>query len=194
VRFFYDCEFIEDGRTIDLISIGIVSEDGREYYAVNSKAGRGKLRDRILGREWLMANVVPHLPLARKPTTPAEVLATVVAGLNPRVFHLDETDPVVKPRWIIRNEVLALLGDEPELWAWYGAYDHITLMQLFGAMADKPAGLPMWTNDLKQECHRLGIDESELPAPTGRQHNALGDARWLREAWQWLRERESGRG
>jgi 3' exoribonuclease, RNase T-like len=35
VKIFYDTEFIEDGRTIDLISIGMVAEDGREYYAVN---------------------------------------------------------------------------------------------------------------------------------------------------------------
>jgi hypothetical protein len=37
-RYAFDTEFIEDGRTIDLISIGIVCEDGREYYAVNSDA------------------------------------------------------------------------------------------------------------------------------------------------------------
>src|SRR5260221_101420 len=32
IRYFYDTEFIEDGHTIDLISIGIVAEDGRELY------------------------------------------------------------------------------------------------------------------------------------------------------------------
>jgi hypothetical protein len=31
----YDLEFLEDGRTIELISIGMVCDDGREYYAVN---------------------------------------------------------------------------------------------------------------------------------------------------------------
>ena len=46
MRFFYDCEFIEDGTTIDLVSIGVVGEDGREFYAVStefdaSRAGRG---------------------------------------------------------------------------------------------------------------------------------------------------------
>jgi hypothetical protein len=29
MKYYYDTEFIEDGRTIDLISIGIVAEDGR---------------------------------------------------------------------------------------------------------------------------------------------------------------------
>ncbi|MGH3782429.1 MAG: polyadenylate-specific 3'-exoribonuclease AS, partial [Pseudonocardiaceae bacterium] len=37
MRFFYDCEFIEDGVTIELISIGVVDEQGREYYAVSTE-------------------------------------------------------------------------------------------------------------------------------------------------------------
>ena len=36
-RYFYDCEFVEDGRTIDLVSIGMVCDDGREYYAISSE-------------------------------------------------------------------------------------------------------------------------------------------------------------
>ena len=33
MKFWFDTEFIEDGKTIDLISIGIVAEDGRTFYA-----------------------------------------------------------------------------------------------------------------------------------------------------------------
>ena len=36
-RYFYDTEFIEDGTTIDLVSIGIVDEAGREFYAVSTE-------------------------------------------------------------------------------------------------------------------------------------------------------------
>ena len=36
-RFFYDTEFIEDGTTIDLVSIGVVDETGREFYAVSTQ-------------------------------------------------------------------------------------------------------------------------------------------------------------
>ena len=36
-RYFYDCEFIEDGRTIELVSIGVVDETGREFYAVSTE-------------------------------------------------------------------------------------------------------------------------------------------------------------
>ena len=35
MRYFYDTEFIEDGQTIELVSIGIVGENGSEYYAVS---------------------------------------------------------------------------------------------------------------------------------------------------------------
>ena len=57
MKYFFDTEFIEDGLTIDLISIGIVAEDGREYYAVNWEC------DLSAGNEWVQNNVVKYLPL-----------------------------------------------------------------------------------------------------------------------------------
>lgn len=55
MKFFMDTEFIEDGRTIDLISIGIVSEDGRTYYAENSECNLSR------ASQWVRDNVFPHL-------------------------------------------------------------------------------------------------------------------------------------
>lgn len=56
MRYFLDTEFIEDGKTIDLVSIGIVAEDGREYYACSTEARLD------LASEWVRNNVLPHLP------------------------------------------------------------------------------------------------------------------------------------
>ena len=61
MRYFYDTEFIDNGRIIDLISIGVVAEDGREYYAVSiefdpESAGR-----------WVRTNVLPKLPSPASP-------------------------------------------------------------------------------------------------------------------------------
>jgi hypothetical protein len=53
MRFFYDCEFIEDGTTIDLVSIGVVGEDGREFYAVSTEF------DASRAGAWVRANVLP---------------------------------------------------------------------------------------------------------------------------------------
>jgi hypothetical protein len=54
-RLWFDTEFIEDGRTIDLMSIGIVRDDGEEYYAESAEC------DLSRASEWVKENVVPHL-------------------------------------------------------------------------------------------------------------------------------------
>ncbi len=56
MRYFYDCEFIEDGRTIELVSIGVVCEDGREFYAVSTEF------DPDRAGKWVRRNVLPKLP------------------------------------------------------------------------------------------------------------------------------------
>lgn len=56
MKYFLDTEFIEDSKTIDLISIGIVCEDGRELYRVSTEAQLHR------ANEWVRANVLVHLP------------------------------------------------------------------------------------------------------------------------------------
>ncbi len=173
----YDTEFLEDGHTIELISIGIVCEDGREYYAVNSEMDV----DRIKRDDWLMRNVWPHLPLQgrRDSAYPA----------SRSDGYLDRSSTLVKPKWVIANEVREfIVGDIadrdeviadhelPELWAYYGAYDHVALCQLWGRMVKHPRFMPMWTHDLMQLIEPL--KGFEKPAQQGEEHNALADARW----------------
>jgi hypothetical protein len=55
MRFWFDTEFIEDGKTIDLISIGVVAEDGRGFYAESSEC------DLTRASPWVRENVLPHL-------------------------------------------------------------------------------------------------------------------------------------
>lgn len=55
-KMYFDTEFIEDGVTIDLISIGVVDEEGREFYAISSEFDESKASD------WVQANVLVHLP------------------------------------------------------------------------------------------------------------------------------------
>jgi hypothetical protein len=99
---------------------------------------------------------------------------------------VDLTDEVVKPRSQIAREVRAALlsGYAPELWAWYASYDHVVLAQLFGSMVNFPRSLPMWTNDLRQWQHQLGV--TTMPEQTDGLHNALADARFNRVRWDYL--------
>lgn len=172
MRYFYDLEFLEDGQTIELISIGIVSDDGREYYAVSADATRGRLERRIRRHDWLMTNVVPTLPQPHGDWR----------NHMPKSWLFDYNSPLVKPRAMIAREVqeFLLAADKPVLWADYGAYDHVALCQLWGAMIDLPDGLPMFTCDIQQEALRLGVAWDELPQQESGQHNALADARHAR--------------
>lgn len=174
-RFFYDTEFIEDGVTIDLISIGIVAGDGREFYAVSSEFSIAKLH----ANPWLVENVRPYLP-----ELPHREGARCRCAYG---WHLDTDDPVVRPRAQIARAVrdFLLSGDTaPELWAYYGAYDHVALAQLWGRMIDLPAGIPMWTNDIRQEIHRLG--NPTMPEQDAKEHHALADARHNKVMFDYL--------
>lgn len=55
MRVWFDTEFIEDGKTIDLISIGIIREDGEELYLESKETDWSKASD------WVLQNVRPHL-------------------------------------------------------------------------------------------------------------------------------------
>lgn len=194
MRYFYDTEFLDNGRTIDLISIGIVREDDETYYAVNSEIDQGAIKE----HHWLKDNVWPHLPLRGDKVGLKYVggvrgdAAGHTVGLTDYGV-LDTGSALVKPRWVIANEVRDFLTVDPErenneLWAYYCAYDHVALAQLWEPMIRLPKGVPMWTHDLKQEMERLGVATYAVPANES-EHNALVDAQWNKCMYEELQRR-----
>lgn len=184
MRIFYDTEFLDRGphHPIDLISVGMVREDGSTLYAVSNEFDQRA----VSAHPWLKLHVWPHLPLAgprpgmRGPTRP----------------RLDTTHPDVHPRaQIARMVARFVLGTpHPELWADHPAHDHVVLTQLFGAMVDLPAGFPMRTKDLRQRMDHHGVER--LPPRSGDHtpHHALSDALQLRNNMLWIdQQRQEGR-
>jgi hypothetical protein len=55
VKYWIDTEFIERPYTIDLISVGLVAEDGREFYAESNEVDWSK------ASQWTLLNVRPQL-------------------------------------------------------------------------------------------------------------------------------------
>lgn len=153
MRFFYDLEFGVTAPEVSLISIGVVAEDGSEYYAVSSEF------DPMAVHPWVRDNVLPQLP-------PASTW---------------------KSRSTIRGELLAFFGSDPVLWAWYGAYDHVALCQLWGAMPELPRAIPRFTMDVRQLWEHLG--RPALPQQESGLHDALADARHVKTKWEALAER-----
>jgi hypothetical protein len=163
MKYYLDTEFLDDGETIELVSVGVAAEDGRTYYAVSEDVSWGRVRK----HPWLMANVWPHLPLNPMPSDSGRL-------------HLDFNHPDVKPRETIAADLTGFFGENyiprcgNELWAYYGAYDFVALCQLWGPMLATPEGVPKRINDLAQEAARLGVHT--LPEQTTPKHHALNDA------------------
>jgi hypothetical protein len=129
-RFFYDCEFIEDGSTIDLVSIGVVDETGREFYAVSTEF------DGSRAINWVRRNVLDKLPGPAAPVWRSrEQIRTELL------------------------EFLTGPGESIELWAWMAGYDHVVLCQLWGDMRALPRPIPRFTHELRQRWEELGCPE-----------------------------------
>jgi hypothetical protein len=112
-RFYFDTEFAEDGRTIDLISIGVVCEDGREFYAVSTEFDADACND------WVQAHVLPLLP---HPTDPAwmsradirTALLTFVGACKPEFWaYYADYD------WVALCQLFGTMLDLPNGWPMY---------------------------------------------------------------------------
>lgn len=174
-RYWFDTEFMEDGRTIELLSIGVVCEDGREFYAENLDA------DLSHANEWVQANVLPHLWHLQADKKQANEWSRD-GGAGGLLLHKDIARDL--RRFVAEGE------RKPQWWAYYGDYDWVVLCQLYGRMIDLPDGWPMFAMDVKQEAVKLG--DPRLPKQTSTEHHALADARWTREAWQFCESQSGG--
>ncbi|MHC5779688.1 3'-5' exonuclease family protein [Nostoc sp.] len=110
-----DSEFIENGSTIDLISIGIVAEDGRQFYAINWDCDYRKAND------WVKANVLVHLPFRPNDSPGKEgsawktrsVIRDAIATFLGCEYRVDKS-----PKYALKEGV-----EKPEFWTYYGSYD-----------------------------------------------------------------------
>jgi hypothetical protein len=56
-RIFIDTEFVEDGKTIDLISIALVDDLGGELYLVSSEYDRAKAESHAFVSQYVLPKV-----------------------------------------------------------------------------------------------------------------------------------------
>jgi hypothetical protein len=136
MKYFIDSEFVEDGLTIDLISIGIVREDGKKYYAISDDFDAEKASD------WVRKNVFPKLDLK---------------GFD---------DAWKSKKEIREEVLEFMKDDkEIEVWADYASYDWVVFCQLFGRMIDLPKGFPMFCHDIQQYRGNIDVSKIESQVP-----------------------------
>ena len=110
MRIWFDTEFIEDGRTIDLMSIGMVREDGEIYYA--------ELEECDLSRAsaWVKQNVIPNLCGGVNIRPRAVVAKELVefAGEKPEFWaYYADYD------WVALCQLFGTMMDLPKGWPMY---------------------------------------------------------------------------
>lgn len=178
--YYVDTEFLDTGKEIELVSIGIVCEDGRTYYAQSTEFDEDK------ASEWVNEHVLKLLPPC--------------PCCGHQVNHVDQPTGTCRSQYCmwrnreyIKRDILAFMDSEqygtPELRGWITSYDYVAFAQLFGTMLDVPAGFPHYIADLQMLLDAQGITDDMLPPQEEGQHHALEDARHVKRLWELVKAR-----
>lgn len=107
MKIFFDTEFIEDGRTIDLISIGLVRDDGATLYFENSEC------DYTRASSWVRENVLAHLAGPRVQADRASIARNVLefVGEKPEFWaYFADYD------WVVLCQLYGTMMQLPKGW------------------------------------------------------------------------------
>jgi hypothetical protein len=205
MNYFLDTEFTEGTQqkrflgvvygktapTIDLISIGMTSEDGRAYYAVSKDFNlreaweRYDLKEAELSVEkkyWLREKVLKPIWAefseryqSENMGMPDEHYAFSYRSLKVLIGLYGKTNEQIK------QDLLAfVVADEAgiDFYGYYCDYNWVVFCWLFGKMIDLPEGFPRYCRDLKQtmDHYRLGSKWKEREVAQSTRHHALDDA------------------
>lgn len=177
--YFLDTEFFEDGKTIDLISIALVAEDGRELYHINKDFDYNRAID-------VMDEKYDHFVLH-------EVLSPMAKaeGFDKDPFGMILDSERSVPYSELSDKVMEFIGEDedPKFYAYYADYDWVVFCQLFGRMIDLPENFPMFCMDLKQMMFERGLGsewKNDLCPEPEDSHNALIDANWNKRLYQCI--------
>lgn len=224
MKYFFDTEFIEGFRKplfgkrshfIDLISIGIVTENSKKFYQISCEYNYND------ADEWVKQNVI--LPLYLQTVSGDQRNRLTVENFH-KFYGLTNkqiadaikefiytTSGINNPNTIgnwdkVKNKFPI------DFYAYYADYDWVLLCSLFGRMIDLPKGFPMYCNDLKQsldayvtqwrsdrikneqkpinfaswETYLISVKNHPDYPKQENEHNALDDAQWNFKLFKFL--------
>lgn len=186
MKYFLDTEFIEGYRNVEdkklhvveLISIGMVCEDGRELYAISNEFDHSKANDFV--REHVLTPEFNHFSINRGSY-----------DLNCMQLKTQHGMPIPAIRRKITQFVNPEVDKNIEFYGYFSDYDWVVFASIFGTMMDLPKGFPFYCLDLKQMMHERGLSSDwkreNCPDPTG-EHNALVDAKWNKQLFDLIKK------
>lgn len=179
MRCFFDCEFTGLHQKTTLISIGLVAEDGREYYAELTDFDQAQVD------EWIQENVINNLVLHRLggPVYHSRIVAKydrclgtmseVSKSLNDWLSQFDQVEmwsDTLAYDWVLFNQLWGHAFNIPKN-VYYIPFDLATLLKVKGI-----------DPDINREEFAQLIDENELT--NGQKHNALWDAKVIKACYE----------
>jgi hypothetical protein len=231
MNFYLDTEFIEGTQksffgqsqpTIDLISIGIVSESGHKYYAVSKefnlkeawnrwqqRTGEGDRNNKEPRLYWIRENVLK--PIFEEWVKEDSHWTNKDLTLGKWKFTYNNFKYFLEKNGQSRKKIASFIDSWVDhilyngyivkrpirFYAYYADYDWVAFCWLFGKMIDLPKGFPKFCMDLKQMMVERGFDgdwkKRFCPDPEG-EHNALVDATWNKKLHKMIKIADINKG
>jgi hypothetical protein len=198
MRYFIDTEFIEGfhkplfGKRrhfIDLISIGIVAEDGREYYAISNEYKYSDASD------WVKENVIQPMYREECPGFKQQYMDVetfhkyssnsksnkqIAQDIKKFICNYSQYINCIGSGSIDEGYEGFLKKNPPEFYGYFCDYDWVLFCSLFGRMINLPKGYPMYCKDLKQVLDFKAFKKAKDFCT--RKHHVLMDNDWVKHA------------
>ena len=193
-KIFFDTEFTGLHQNTTLISIGLISECGKKFYAELTDYDKTQIDD------WLQKNVIDNLLFSEPPQGEDNHYIATRHKDNPvgndlyKSFSLELRDETS----VVKHQLLQWFEqfEEVEIWSDCLSYDWVLFNQLFGHAFNIPSNVYYIPFDISTLFKLKGIDpdvnreefsgmafiSSEIP----KKHNALWDAKVIRECYRKL--------
>ncbi|MEZ2661424.1 3'-5' exoribonuclease domain-containing protein [Aneurinibacillus aneurinilyticus] len=170
MKVFFDTEFTGLHKNTTLISIGLVAEDGRTFYAESTEYDKSQID------EWIQKNVLDNLLLNDK-----RPHYNNVDWDNVRMKDSLNQISIMLSQWLAKFEKV-------EMWSDCLAYDWVLLCDLFGHAFRIPKNVYYIPFDISTLFEAMSIDpdinREEYAGIAGAKHNALHDALVIKACYE----------
>lgn len=105
MKIWFDTEFIDTGKEVHLLSIGLIREDGEHYYAEVAET------DRSLACDWVKKHVLPHMqgPVKKRRDIKWDLIE--FCGRRPEFWaYFGSYD------WVLLCQIFGKMLDVPQHW------------------------------------------------------------------------------
>lgn len=171
-KYFFDTEFHcfkwKGVTTIQLISIGMVDENGNKLYLISKEFSTKK----AWANYWIRKNVCMKLD------------SSIV---NYKTFK-DYINNYGSTREVIKNTITEFCKNNPEFWVYNGSYDWVVLNWIFMNTNYAEENFNNYPMDLGNVIELFGINIKKLKEeiPNNNLHNSLEDAKWNKRVWEFI--------